>query len=108
MRAHSQRQGVLRKASQESKLTHYPIPRPAPSPEDVATRRHAHQTPVDRRSPLIFSFPFMLPIRAAQPEPIGITLATALPRFVITMPSAPRSSSKLRHCSLNFEALIRR
>ena len=49
-----------------------------------------------------------LPISAAQPEPIGITLATGLPRFVITMPSAPRSSSRLRHCSLNFEALIRR
>ena len=57
---------------------------------------------------MIFSFPFMLPIKAAQPEPIGITLATGLPRFVITMPSALRSSSKLRHCSLNFEALIRR
>jgi hypothetical protein len=40
--------------------------------------------PVERILPLIFSFPFMLAINAAQPEPIGITLATALPRFVIT------------------------
>src|SRR5450432_4774351 len=66
----------------------------------------SHVIPVDRMSPLILSFPFMLPISPAQLEPIGMTFATGMPRLVMTRPSAPKSSSRLRHCSLNLEALM--
>ncbi len=58
-------------------------------------------------SPLILIFPLMLPISEPHAEPIGMTLATGLPRLVTIMPSGPRWSSNARHCSLNLEAFTR-
>ena len=39
---------------------------------------------------MTFTFPFMLPIRSAQPDSIGISRATGFPCFVMTMPSGSR------------------
>ena len=56
---------------------------------------------------MIFIFLLKLPIRPAQSEVIGISLATGLPCLVTTTPSGRRLSNSERHCSLNLEALIR-
>jgi hypothetical protein len=48
----------------------------------------------------------MLPIRWAQLEAKGTTLATGLPRLVMTIPSGSRWSRTERHCALNWDAFI--
>ena len=45
-------------------------------------------------------------MRLAESAANGISLATGLPRFVITMPSGSTASSSARHRSLNFAAAI--
>jgi hypothetical protein len=79
--------------------------RPAQRGECGCQDSASHLIPVEKISPVTFTLPFMLPIRSAQPDSMGISRATGFPCFVMTMPSGSRWSSSERHCSLNFDAL---
>jgi hypothetical protein len=47
-------------------------------------------TLAEKTSPVTFILPFMLPIRSAQRDSIGISRAIGFPCFVMTMPSGLR------------------
>src|SRR3989442_1543160 len=57
-------------------------------------------------SPLILILPLRLPIRLADSAPTGMSLATGLPCFVMTIPSGPTRSRSARHWALNMVAGI--
>src|ERR1022692_2171437 len=66
----------------------------------------SHSNPVENTSPWIRILPFRAPIRWAQPDSMGMTLATGLPCLVITIPAASKWSIGNKHCSLNLDGFM--
>ena len=62
------------------------------------------RVPVVRMELLILSLPLSEPMRSADEARMGMSFATGLPRFVMTIPSSSTRSRIDRHCSLNWVA----